>query len=515
MFTGGERPHTSAGTTRFPSILSGVGNSEKARPKSRQIRRFGSKGLQRKKKGGSRRAKVRSKNSNSIPRRRRKHGGQGSQWGVEDDGNQSDDEKRSAWDAAQMLLAVESEGESKAYDDDSFQCCAERETRSLLKIRSLDRGQRPYRSRERQKRVLPALPFPLHLLTMSYDFHSALQKMSHGIADFSDLLTLREDKSRDDKDRENDRKGDSKDVSKDDSKDDREDDSKDDRKDDSKDDSTDDSKYDGKDVGSDNSGTRLHQRDHGDGYRSRNSKKPVRRRLMLLLDRSHTIGHLCNTLDLSPWAITESNLRDVQTALMTFSDQQRSLVRSLVLNCCNVADGSLSTRTITSLLRTLPYVTTLNLSHCSSVTDEAAAVISDVCRDLVDLDCSGCRNLGDEGVYHFSLGLPRLASLTLSACHRVGDEGLLALSKGRCSAKSLKRLHVAQLRRVTDKSIRFVVQHCKELASLDISYCLHVCGRAFLLPSLKSTVSVNIRWVGGGGKHKRMVLGVDEVVVWH
>jgi hypothetical protein len=71
--------------------------------------------------------------------------------------------------------------------------------------------------------------------------------------------------------------------------------------------------------------------------------------------------------------------------------------------------------------------TTLDISHCTGVCDEAVAQLAQRCPRLTDLDLTGCGLVTDAALFALATGCPGLNALRLGHCTRLTALGLVGL----------------------------------------------------------------------------------------
>lgn len=117
-----------------------------------------------------------------------------------------------------------------------------------------------------------------------------------------------------------------------------------------------------------------------------------------------------------------------------------------------------------------PSLTSLDLSQCDNVTDEAMAMLSLETPGLRALNVLGCRDITNDGVRRLARGCVCLTSLCLGWCD-LSDNALLVLSK-QCTL--LEQLDVSGCGRLSDAGVTAVVSGCRRLTSLSIEGCREV-----------------------------------------
>jgi len=78
---------------------------------------------------------------------------------------------------------------------------------------------------------------------------------------------------------------------------------------------------------------------------------------------------------------------------------------------------------------------------------------------ITSLDVSFCDKIDDQALGYVAQGLSSLKQLSMSACH-VSDDGLIRLAH---SLLDLQTLNIGQCSRITDRSIQAVADHLRNL----------------------------------------------------
>jgi len=145
----------------------------------------------------------------------------------------------------------------------------------------------------------------------------------------------------------------------------------------------------------------------------------------------------------------------------------------------------------------------LNLRWCSSVTDEGIRALaeSEHMANLQQLNLSACDSVTDEGIRALaeSEHMANLQQLDLDSCGSVTDEGIRALAESEHMA-NLQQLNLSGCRRVTDKSIRALAEseHMANLRQLNLGSCDSITdeGIRALAESqhMANLQQLNLRW---------------------
>jgi hypothetical protein len=125
--------------------------------------------------------------------------------------------------------------------------------------------------------------------------------------------------------------------------------------------------------------------------------------------------------------------------------------------------------TIRHIVRSCPHLTSLNLSDCRLVTDEALACLSrSTTISLQVLILQNCRQLTDTGLNYLSNTCHTLEALHLDGCNRITDEGIINLVTA--SGNSIRRLRLSDCSHVTGSTLHAIARLCgPRLVWLDIA----------------------------------------------
>lgn len=104
-------------------------------------------------------------------------------------------------------------------------------------------------------------------------------------------------------------------------------------------------------------------------------------------------------------------------------------------------------------------------------------MVAQQCAELSWLNCTRCLQLGDDGTIMLALKCPRLTSLYLARCCGVTDTSLTVFGDGFLS--SLRELHLAGCRCISDVGLRAVASGCPQLVALHVDACAGVSDESF------------------------------------
>ena len=158
------------------------------------------------------------------------------------------------------------------------------------------------------------------------------------------------------------------------------------------------------------------------------------------------------------------NRRITDAAIYSLAQKYPQLT-ALDLTACGVRQGALS-----ALATCCQTLTSLNISHCTFVTDAAIARLIQGCRLLSKLYLNSCYLITDEAVIALArhgIGVS-LREIHLSFCAAVTDTAMLALAEA-CRTASSSHLTVLNIRSchiVSDKAILTLAASCGSLSTL-------------------------------------------------
>ena len=119
---------------------------------------------------------------------------------------------------------------------------------------------------------------------------------------------------------------------------------------------------------------------------------------------------------------------------------------------------------LTRELKRRTVITTLNLTWCTSVTDQGIQAVVR-CPKLRIISLRRNRNITDKSLVSLSHHCPKIQSLDLDTCVRLTDRGISALS----ACDGLQRLRLARCRAITDVSLTSLAKNNSELVSIDLT----------------------------------------------
>ncbi|CEP19253.1 hypothetical protein [Parasitella parasitica] len=127
--------------------------------------------------------------------------------------------------------------------------------------------------------------------------------------------------------------------------------------------------------------------------------------------------------------------------------------------------------TIRHIVRSCPKLTSLNLSHCRLVTNDALYYLSrapHIASQLQVLSLQNCRQITDAGLSHLEGHCHALQTLHLGACPRITSNGIIGLVTA--SAPTIRRLRLSDCSHMTGSTLHAIALLCgPRLEWLDIA----------------------------------------------
>ncbi|KAI8340186.1 hypothetical protein BC941DRAFT_338516, partial [Chlamydoabsidia padenii] len=200
----------------------------------------------------------------------------------------------------------------------------------------------------------------------------------------------------------------------------------------------------------------------------------------LAFKKNNMTTTLYHTLE-SPGNFDQLRLLDLTSASCITDEAIRLIIhaapkiRNLVLNKCKeITDQGVSY--ICQLGRNLHY---LHLGYCENLTDRSITQLTRTCTRIRYLDLARCSLLTNASVLALAT-LPRLKRIGLVKCFNITDEAIDSLTKQPRMAASLERVHLSYCVKLSEQSIRRLLNFCPRLNHLSLT---HV--PAFLRPDFQ------------------------------
>uniref|UniRef100_A0A8C6DI30 F-box/LRR-repeat protein 4 n=1 Tax=Moschus moschiferus TaxID=68415 RepID=A0A8C6DI30_MOSMO len=165
-----------------------------------------------------------------------------------------------------------------------------------------------------------------------------------------------------------------------------------------------------------------------------------------------------------------------QTALLSILNFCSDLQHLSLGSCVMIEDYDVTASMIGAKCKKLR---TLDLWRCKNITENGIAELASGCPLLEELDLGWCPTLqSSTGCFaRLARQLPNLQKLFLTANRSVCDTDIEELA---CNCTRLRQLDILGTRMVSPASLRKLLESCKDLSLLDVSFCSQIDNRAVL-----------------------------------
>ncbi|XP_052501694.1 F-box/LRR-repeat protein 4 [Budorcas taxicolor] len=165
-----------------------------------------------------------------------------------------------------------------------------------------------------------------------------------------------------------------------------------------------------------------------------------------------------------------------QTALLSILNFCSDLQHLSLGSCVMIEDYDVTASMIGAKCKKLR---TLDLWRCKNITESGIAELASGCPLLEELDLGWCPTLqSSTGCFaRLARQLPNLQKLFLTANRSVCDTDIEELA---CNCIRLRQLDILGTRMVSPASLRKLLESCKDLSLLDVSFCSQIDNRAVL-----------------------------------
>ncbi|XP_071469294.1 F-box/LRR-repeat protein 4 isoform X1 [Marmota flaviventris] len=165
-----------------------------------------------------------------------------------------------------------------------------------------------------------------------------------------------------------------------------------------------------------------------------------------------------------------------QTALLSILNFCSELQHLSLGSCVMIEDYDVIASMIGAKCKKLR---TLDLWRCKNITENGIAELASGCPLLEELDLGWCPTLqSSTGCFaRLARQLPNLQKLFLTANRSVCDTDIEELA---CNCIRLRQLDILGTRMVSPASLRKLLESCKDLSLLDVSFCSQIDNRAVL-----------------------------------
>ncbi len=189
--------------------------------------------------------------------------------------------------------------------------------------------------------------------------------------------------------------------------------------------------------------------------------------------------------------VLERCVEFVVTQMLDYFDPFKQMKELTLMRCNKLTDFP-----VIEMVRSMPYITSLNVSGVRNITDQSLEYIGRLCPYLKNLDITGCVCVTDDGVAHVSGGCMELERINMDECTDLTDaaiaffcnfdltnrlkevtyKGLIrttqeSLSQIASSSTSLTKLAVAGSPQYRDVQVVTLAQRCHKLVHLDLGWC--------------------------------------------
>ena len=158
---------------------------------------------------------------------------------------------------------------------------------------------------------------------------------------------------------------------------------------------------------------------------------------------------------------------------------------------------------LTEVMQLCPNLTTLSLTWCKYLENEDMEAIATCFPNLETnqswkmsylrhLDLSNCRRVADAGLAIIGQNCPNLQELILNGCSQITDLGIQILSYNIGGSPNCPQLQTLNLSgtRITDQAIAYIIRFCRDIQSLDLSYCESITDKGVI--SIAQTYRQNL-----------------------
>ncbi|XP_019630573.1 PREDICTED: F-box/LRR-repeat protein 7-like [Branchiostoma belcheri] len=174
-------------------------------------------------------------------------------------------------------------------------------------------------------------------------------------------------------------------------------------------------------------------------------------------------------------------------------------IQSIAVSCSalrhlNISHTYISNRGMEVISRCCKYLTHLDVSDCRNVTDIGVCMVAHNCHELRHLDVHGeswmalrphsTGNITDVTLKVLASWCPSLEYLDTTGCWGVTDDGVRAITT---ACKNLQHLEVRGCLSISDQSLLSLADNSRELRSLNISECVKVTSAGLNLLVTKCT----------------------------
>ncbi|XP_001635812.2 protein AMN1 homolog [Nematostella vectensis] len=179
------------------------------------------------------------------------------------------------------------------------------------------------------------------------------------------------------------------------------------------------------------------------------------------------VSPLIRDLDLSESDTSDEGLMALQVC---------KKLRKLDLNAVKDRRENITSNGIITLSQSCHDLQTVYLRRCTSIGDEAVIALAENCPQLMHLNLGGCLQITDRSLKALAKHSKFLQSLNVSKT-KITDTGIFSLTSG-CCTQSLKELHLAHCKDITDDGVESVLMLCPNVTILIFHNCPLVTDRS-------------------------------------
>ncbi|KAE8716307.1 F-box protein SKP2A [Hibiscus syriacus] len=141
----------------------------------------------------------------------------------------------------------------------------------------------------------------------------------------------------------------------------------------------------------------------------------------------------------------------------------------------------------------------LNISGCTSFSDEALAYLTNFCLKLKLLNLRGCiKAATNHALQAIGRNCNALQSLNMGWCDNVGDHRVMSLAYG---CPDLRCLDLCGCMRITDDSVIALANVCVHLRSLGLYYCRNITDSAMYSLAQSRMKNKGLMWKSMKGRY--------------
>lgn len=156
------------------------------------------------------------------------------------------------------------------------------------------------------------------------------------------------------------------------------------------------------------------------------------------------------------------------------------------LSSLDLSHTHVSTVAVIAVAKKCSSLTSLNLSRCVNIRDDALVALAQFCPTLCNLSLKHCPHITYGGVISVLHNCLALTTLNLRNCDGVSGAGYLP--RGDSPQSSLTALNLCDCQSISAAAVHSLVSECPLLCTLDLSGCDLITDQAVVALSLKCPV---------------------------